>query len=108
MTRTITARELQAMLSSAAPPRLLDVREPEEFEIASLPGARLLPLGQIPARYSELEEWQNEPIVVYCHHGIRSLHAIHFLKQAGFVGLLNLSGGIDAWSVEVDSKTPRY
>lgn len=108
MTEAISARELQAMLGSSSPPRLLDVREPEEFEIASLPGALLLPLGQIPAQYSQLEQWKNETIVVYCHHGIRSLHAIHFLKQAGFVDLLNLSGGIDAWSVEVDPKTPRY
>jgi rhodanese-related sulfurtransferase len=89
-------------------PRLLDVREPEEFEIAALPNARLLPLGQIPARFSELESWKNETIVVYCHHGIRSLHAINFLLQAGFANLANLSGGIDAWSREVDPKTPRY
>jgi rhodanese-related sulfurtransferase len=108
MSDSITATELAALLPLKDAPRLLDVREPEEFELASLPGARLLPLGQIPARFHELEDWKNEAVVVYCHHGVRSLHAIGFLRQAGFANLINLSGGIDAWSREVDPKTPRY
>jgi rhodanese-related sulfurtransferase len=108
MIGSISARDLAALLASATPPRLLDVREPEEFEIAALPNARLLPLGQIPARMQELADWQKEPVIVYCHHGIRSLHAIHFLQAAGFENLVNLSGGIDAWSCEVDPKTLRY
>ncbi len=96
------------MLAAPNPPHLLDVREPEEFELVSLPHAKLLPLGQIPARYSELAEWKNAPVVVYCHHGIRSQHAIHFLRELGFGQLVNLSGGIDAWSREVDRAMPRY
>ena len=108
MIKSITAPELAAMLTLADPPRLLDVREAEEHELAALPNSTLVPLGQIPGRVQELSDWKNEPVVVYCHHGIRSLHAIHFLTQAGFTNLTNLSGGIDAWSREVDSKTPRY
>ena len=108
MINTISAVELAAMLKSENPPRLLDVREDYEFRIASIPGAILLPLGQIPDQVAELERLREEPIVVYCHLGVRSLHAIHFLQHAGFTNLMNLSGGIDAWSREVDPNTPRY
>ena len=106
--KSITATELAAFLKLPDAPRLLDVREPEEFEIVALPDARLVPLGQIPARVEQIADWKNEPVVVYCHHGIRSMHAINFLTQAGFMDLANLSGGIDAWSREVDPKLPRY
>ncbi len=106
--KSISATELAGLLKFADAPRLLDVREPEEFEIVSLPGARLVPLGQIPARVEQIADWKDEPIVVYCHHGIRSMHAIHFLEHAGFSNLCNWSGGIDAWSREVDPKAPRY
>ena len=106
--KSITAIELAGLLKLQDAPRLLDVREPEEFEIASLPNARLVPLGQIPARIEQIADWKNDEIVVYCHHGIRSMHAINFLTHAGFTNLANLSGGIDAWSRDVDPKTPRY
>ena|SRR5688572_9425830 len=106
--KSITASELASLLKLPDAPKLLDVREQEEFEIASLPDARLVPLGQIPASIEQIADWKNEAIVVYCHHGIRSMHAIHFLAQAGFTNLTNLSGGIDAWSREVDPQTPRY
>ena len=106
--KSITASELAGLLKAPDAPKLLDVREQEEFEIASLPDARLVPLGQIPASIEQIADWKNEAIVVYCHHGIRSMHAINFLAHAGFTHLANLSGGIDAWSCEVDPKTPRY
>ena len=108
MMNSVTATELAGLLKLKDAPRLLDVREPEEFEIASIPGARLIPLGQIPARIEQIADWKTEPIVVYCHHGIRSMHAINFLSHVGFTNLANLSGGIDAWSREVDPKMPRY
>ena len=104
----LTASELADRLNSAEPPALLDVRQPEEFAIASLPGARLIPLGELPQRFKELADWQEREIVVYCHHGIRSQHAIGFLRGAGFPRLTNLTGGIDAWSGEVDPAVPRY
>jgi rhodanese-related sulfurtransferase len=106
--RSITASELAGLLKLPDPPRLLDVREREEFEIVALPGARLAPLGQIPALIEQIADWKDEAVVVYCHHGIRSMHAINFLAHAGFTNLTNLSGGIDAWSREVDPKAPRY
>ncbi|MBC8002922.1 MAG: hypothetical protein H7X97_10080 [Opitutaceae bacterium] len=102
------ATELAAWIKSEDPPQLLDVRELEEHEIAHLPGARLIPVGQIPFRLAELADWKDRDIVVYCHHGVRSLHAVEFLRQAGFTRLKNLAGGIDAWSLEVDSSVPRY
>ncbi len=106
--KSVTATELAGLLKLPDAPRLLDVREPEEFEIASLPGARLTPLGQIPALVEQIADWKKEAVVVYCHHGIRSMHAINFLTHAGFTNLANLSGGIDAWAREVDPKMPRY
>lgn len=108
MTQRITPAELAAQLRSAAPPRLLDVREVEEHEFAALPGSKLIPVGELGQRAQEIAEWKQEPVVVYCHHGIRSLHAIQQLQFLGFSHLLNLTGGIDAWSREVDSTVPRY
>lgn len=100
--------ELAAELKSATPPRLLDVREPEESELVTLPAAKLVPLGQLPARVGELEAWREEEIVVYCHHGIRSQHAIGYLRQMGFTRLRNLTGGIDAWALTVEPWMLRY
>lgn len=104
----LSGAELAAWIKSEKPPRLLDVRELEEHELAHLPGALLIPVGQLPFRLAELADWKDENIVVYCHHGIRSLHAIGLLHQAGFSRLKNLAGGIDAWSLEVDGSMPRY
>ncbi len=104
----MTPSELAELLKGESPPHLLDVRQPEEFAIASLPGAKLIPLNEIPQRLGELEEWKNGATVVYCHHGMRSANAIGWLRQQGFENLSNLSGGIDLWSTEVDSNVPRY
>lgn len=104
----ITPRELAEQLQSANPPKLLDVREPEEYAIVRLEGARLIPLGELLLRHEELADWKGEEIVVYCHHGLRSLSAISQLRHLGFEKLRNLAGGIDRWSLEVDSKAPRY
>ncbi len=104
----LSATELAGWLRGANPPMLLDVREEEEHRFAALPDSKLVPLGQIPDRVAELDAWKDRDIVVYCHHGVRSLHAIGWLRQQGFHKLRNLSGGIDAWSREVDSTVPRY
>ena len=95
-------------LRSAKPPRLLDVRQPEEHELVALPGSTLIPLSQLFHRAGELEGWKSDEIVVYCHHGIRSQQAISLLQQLGFTKLFNLDGGIDAWSSQVDQSLPRY
>ncbi|WCJ59355.1 rhodanese-like domain-containing protein [Fontisphaera persica] len=104
----MTPRELAERLRSAHPPKLLDVREPEEYAIVRLDGARLIPLGELLLRHEELADWREEEIVVYCHHGLRSLSAIGQLRHLGFEKLRNLAGGIDRWSVEVDPSAPRY
>jgi rhodanese-related sulfurtransferase len=85
---------------------VLDVREAAELKIASLPGATHIPLAELPARVGELPT--DRDIVVLCHAGVRSEHAMHFLHAAGFVRARNLSGGIDAWSRDVDPGVPRY
>lgn len=108
MNFNLSPRQLAEKLRSPTPPRLLDVRQPEEFAIVNLPGAVLIPLNELPMRLDELEEWKHEEIVVYCHHGIRSLNAIGQLRHFGFTNLLNLAGGIDRWSQDVDPQAPRY
>ena len=85
---------------------LLDVREPQEFAFNRIEGAQLIPLGELPSRYNELDT--EAEIVVYCHHGIRSLQGAYFLLQMGFKRVKNLTGGIDAWSLQVDPRIPRY
>jgi rhodanese-related sulfurtransferase len=104
----ISPEELAQRLQEADPPQLLDVREPEEHQFAALPNSTLISLGQIHERAGELEAWKEKEIVVYCHHGVRSLHAIALLRSLGFQQLRNLAGGIDAWAGAVDSSMPRY
>mgnify|MGYP000496990049 CR=1 FL=1 len=84
---------------------LLDVREPQEYEIANLGGV-LIPLNELSQRYTELDP--NSEIIVMCHHGVRSSMAVQFLRGKGYEKTHNLSGGIEAWSVEIDSNVARY
>ncbi len=106
LTPQITAKELQQSMATGRKVTLLDVREPQEWEITHLPGAKLIPLGDVPERVSELDS--ADDIVVYCHHGQRSQRAINFLKKMGFDKLQNLAGGIDSWAANVDHEMPRY
>ncbi|MDQ2867594.1 MAG: molybdopterin-synthase adenylyltransferase MoeB [Verrucomicrobiota bacterium] len=85
---------------------LLDVREPYEFEIARLPDATLIPLGELPERFRELAAAQE--LVVLCKSGVRSARAVEFLRENGFRSALNLAGGIDAWRAEIDPALPKY
>jgi adenylyltransferase/sulfurtransferase len=86
---------------------LIDVREPHEFEKARIPGAKLIPLGQLGARVQELADWKERRVVVHCKSGARSAKAAAQLRDAGFTNVANLSGGIDAWSITVDPEVPR-
>jgi|ERR1043166_2718041 rhodanese-related sulfurtransferase len=108
MSIQISPLDLSERLRSENPPQLLDVREPDENRLVALPDSKLIPLGELAGRVDEIEDWKDRDVVVYCHHGIRSLHAISQLRQAGFGKLQNLTGGIDRWSVEVDPALPRY
>lgn len=104
----ITPAQLAEKLRSAKQPRLLDVRGANEFAIAKLAGATLIPLSELPQRAGEVEAWKSDEVVVYCHGGVRSLRGAGILKQLGFANVSSLAGGIDRWSVEVDPKVPRY
>ncbi len=102
----VTAVTLRDELAAAGGPLLIDVREPGEWEIVHLPGADLVPLGELPAVLSRLDS--RRPIVTYCHHGIRSMKALEILRGAGFHDVRSLAGGIDAWAREVDPGMARY
>ena len=102
----IDARELEASRARGEDVVIVDVREPHERRIARIDGALAIPLGELPARAGELDPAR--PIVLYCHHGVRSLRALEFLRQSGFRRLKSLRGGIEAWSREVDPAVPRY
>lgn len=101
----ISPVELKERLDRGDDLQILDVREPFEFGIANL-GGTLLPLGQLPQRFEELDSAKE--IVVLCHHGVRSAQATAFLRHQGFPKVMNLTGGIDRWSLQIDPKTPRY
>ncbi len=97
---------LKVLLDRGPRPTLLDVRTPAERAICHLEGSRLIPLQELPERLAELDP--GEEIVVFCHRGIRSAQAVGLLRRRGFSRARNLTGGIDAWSVEVDPTLPRY
>jgi rhodanese-related sulfurtransferase len=101
----VSPEELARRLGSADGPALLDVREPWEHELVALPGARLIPMEELPLRAAEIE--RDREVVVYCHHGIRSAAVAEWLRGLG-IPALNLAGGIDAWAVRVDPSVPRY
>ena len=102
----ITVHDLQRRLAQKADFLLLDVREPYEYAIAHIPGAKLMPLGALPSRMSELDSAQE--IALQCKTGRRSAEALRTLQEAGFTKLVNVTGGIEAWSDEVDPSVPKY
>lgn len=104
---TITPTELKARLDKGKDFRLIDVREADEWAIAQLPQAELIPLSKFQ-QLALQELAPDETIVLYCHHGMRSAKAQGFLKAQGYANVLNLTGGIDAWSLQVDSTVKRY
>ncbi len=97
---------LKARLDQGESVLILDVREPFEIVLAPFPGATHIPMGDIPSRLTELDP--DRETVVVCHHGVRSAQVAMYLAQMGFERVLNLAGGIDAWSEDADPSTPRY
>ncbi|MGD0250086.1 MAG: rhodanese-like domain-containing protein [Thermoplasmata archaeon] len=85
---------------------LLDIREPYERELASIQPSMHIPMSEVPGRMDEIPK--DREVVVYCHGGSRSMMVAGFLASRGYRSVVNLDGGIDAWSVEVDPKVPRY
>ena len=106
--KEVSATEVQVARDRGDELLLLDVREPAEWETAQIEGARLLPLGELEARLSELHDWRERRVVIHCHHGGRSAHACEVHQAAGFRDVANLAGGIEAWSLTVDPAVPRY
>ena len=105
--RQMSARELGSRLADGSePPMLLDVREPWEFDICRIDGARLLPMSEIVASLDELD--QARETVVICHHGIRSLQVALYMEHRGFSRIINLQGGVAAWAQDVDPAMPTY
>ena len=96
----------QALKDPSLGIKVIDVREPDEYEIAHIHGVPLIPLATLPQRFTELDP--NQTIYVHCKSGIRSLKAVAFLKEQGFMYAKSVKGGITAWSDEVDSNVPKY
>jgi sulfur-carrier protein adenylyltransferase/sulfurtransferase len=103
---TITATELAAMQQRGDDFLLVDVREPAEWDIVRIPGATLIPKGDLPSRLADLP--QNKPIVAYCKSGVRSAEALALLKNAGFADAKHVQGGVTAWTTQVDKEQPLY
>jgi molybdopterin/thiamine biosynthesis adenylyltransferase/rhodanese-related sulfurtransferase len=101
----ITVRELKEKLDNGQNVSVLDVREPHEYEVANI-GARLIPLGELPERLIELNK--DETLAIHCKTGGRSARAVQLLKEAGFQNVYNVTGGITAWSEEIDPSVPKY
>ncbi|MEM6795603.1 MAG: molybdopterin-synthase adenylyltransferase MoeB [Acidobacteriota bacterium] len=104
--QAIGVEQLAALRSQGTEHVLLDVREPQELEICRIEGSREIPLGELPQRFDELDK--DQLIVVHCHHGGRSHNAVQFLRSQGYSRATNLTGGIDDWSLRIDSSVPRY
>ena len=102
----LSPAELQRWRQDGKAFLLLDVRTDEETAVCALPDSVDIPMNLIPLRSNELPD--GLPIVVYCHHGIRSLHTAMYLADAGFETLYNLQGGIDAWAAQIDENMARY
>src|SRR5215210_8718400 len=94
----VSVQEAKELLTSGADLRLIDCREPEEWALCRLPQAELLPLSSFGESYRSVLEDRGHPILIYCHHGVRSLHAAEYLAALGYENVRSIRGGIDAWS----------
>lgn len=103
--RQLSVEESQAWLAGPASPQLVDCRQPSEWATCRLPGAVLIPLGELAERAGELDAAR--PVLVYCHHGVRSINGAMMLEAAGLTAD-SMRGGIDAWSLRIDPGVPRY
>ena len=104
----INVRDTKALIDSDTRMILIDCREPGEHSICQIEGSVLIPMDDLPEQVATLEEYREERIVVYCHHGGRSLQVVNWLRNHGFHAAQNMTGGIDFWSQEIDPDVPRY
>jgi rhodanese-related sulfurtransferase len=105
----IGVKEAQRRLQEGNGAVLIDVREPEEFAVARIEGSELVPMQSVPGRIQELEAMADErDLLVMCHHGVRSLNVVAWLRERGIENSFSVAGGIDEWSREIDPEIPRY
>ena len=103
----ITPADVKRRLDSGEKLRLVDVREPHERQIAGIEGSELIPMRSVPQSLESLRPEQ-APLIVYCHHGMRSLQVVNWLREQGVESCSSMAGGIDRWSLEIDPSVPRY
>lgn len=105
----ISPAEVKQMLDAGGAVALVDVREPREHDLCSIAGAELMPMAEVPQRLSELDALaEDKLVVVYCHHGVRSLNVVNWLRKQGVQNCQSMRGGIDAWSRQIDASVPTY
>lgn len=105
----VSVREAQRrMTDPGVDLRVIDVREPDEYALCRLPGAELIPLSELPSVAGERLPNKGVGLLVYCHHGMRSLQAVNILRQRGYPGAQSLAGGIEQWALEIDPAVRRY
>jgi adenylyltransferase/sulfurtransferase len=105
----ITPQEVKQKLDAGERIVLIDCREPLEHQLAHIEGSHLIPMNSIPARLSQIESIADEAaVVVYCHHGMRSLSVVNWLREQGVAECQSMRGGIDLWSLQIDPQVPRY
>jgi len=105
----VTVTEVEERRKGGEKLCLIDVREEMEWQICRIEGANLVPMNTVPGRLQELEaQAETTPLIVYCHHGVRSLQVVHWLRRNGVENCQSMTGGIERWSVEIDTAVPRY
>jgi rhodanese-related sulfurtransferase len=109
LTFEVTPREVEDRRVAGENLCLVDVREDAEWQICRIDGANLVPMNAVPERVRELKaQAGTTPLIIYCHHGVRSLNVVHWLRRNGVENCQSMMGGIDRWSMEIDSSVPRY
>lgn len=105
----VSPQEVKRRIDSGEKLHLIDVREPEEFALTRIEGGDLIPMRSVPAELQKLEAKADEgALIVFCHHGVRSLNVVHWLREQGVEACQSMTGGIEAWSLMVDPSVPRY
>jgi rhodanese-related sulfurtransferase len=108
MVRQIHPQDVKAKVDAGEAVLFVDVRQPEEYALCRIAGSVLIPLGELAGRVGELDPPAGATVVVYCHHGMRSLSGAAVLAQAGLPNVVSMAGGIEMWSLLVDPAVPRY
>jgi len=105
----ISPQDVKQRLEAGEKLHLIDVREPSEFAVAQVAGAELIPMRTVPAELSRLDASADDgTLIVFCHHGVRSLNVVNWLREQGVGACQSMAGGIDRWSLEIDPSVPRY